>query len=76
MYCHLENMVLDYYYKKVNNYKNNLQKESVNNCLDIMYLLEIEYYYGPLTSKTNTDYAICALWKNIETNVNIINTLP
>ena len=76
MYRHLENMILDYYYKKVNNAKSVLQQDSVNNYLDILYLLQIEYYYAPLTCKTNTDYAIRELWKNIEMNANIINSLP
>ena len=73
MYRHLENMILDYYCSRVNNYKNAIQQESINNYLDIIYLLEIDYYY---THLTNTDYAIRALWKNIETNASIINTLP
>ena len=73
MFHHIENMLLDYYYKKVNNSRNGLYQDSLHNYFDIIYLLEIEYDYAPVT---NTDYVIRELWKNIQTNASIINTLP
>ena len=68
---HLENMLMNYYYRKVDNAKRVLQEDIVSNYFDILCLSESEYYYN-----INMEYLIRKLWKNIQANANIINALP
>ena len=67
MFYPLENMLMKYYYSKVDNAKRVLQKDIVSNYFDILCLSESEYKY---------EYLIRKLWKNIQANANIINALP
>ena len=68
---HLENMLMNYYYRKVDNAKRVLQEDIVSNYFDILCLSESEYYYN-----INMEYLIRKLLKNIQANANIINALP
>ena len=67
----LENMLMKYYYRKVDNAKRVLQEDIVSNYFDILCLSESEYYYN-----INMEYLIRKLWKNIQANADIINALP
>ena len=71
MFYPLENMLMKYYYRKVDNAKRVLQEDIVSNYFDILSLSESEYYYN-----INMDCLIRKLWKNIQANADIINALP
>ena len=71
MLYNLENMLMKYYYRKVDNAKRVLQEDIVSNYFDILRLSESEYYYN-----INMECLIRKLWKNIQANADIINALP
>jgi len=71
MFYPLENMLMKYYYSKVDNAKRVLQEDIVSNYFDILCLSESQYYYN-----INMECLIRKLWKNIQANANIINALP
>ena len=71
MYHCLENMVLNYHYRKIDNAKRVLHEAILSNYFDILSLSKCEYYYN-----INMEYLIRKLWKNIQMNADIINAMP
>jgi len=80
MSYHLEKMINEYYYPKISNIYNTLQQDILNNYMEIIYLSKIEKVYKKNNISfyylKNIENIIGELWKNIETNNRIINTLP